>query len=57
MTIAKAKLGDKAFIRRRNTLALRRWRAKHRERFNEYQRAHQKKYRARKREAAYQKLR
>jgi hypothetical protein len=48
MTIAKAKQSDKAFCRRVNTARVARWRAKNRQRYNAYQR----KYQARKREAA-----
>ena len=54
MTIAKARLADKAFCRRRNTWALARWRGKHRQHFNQYQREDQRRYRARKREAVRQ---
>jgi hypothetical protein len=39
MTIAKAMQSDKAFCRRRNTWAMARWRTKHRDRYNAYQRA------------------
>jgi hypothetical protein len=52
--IAKAMQGDKAFCRRRNTLALARWRANHRKRYNEYMRRYMKEYLARKREVASQ---
>jgi hypothetical protein len=49
VTIAKAKQADRAFCRRRNTQALAKWRAKHRERYNAYMRDYMRKYSQRKR--------
>jgi hypothetical protein len=49
-TIAKAMRGDRAFIRKRNSWALARWRGKHRAKYNAYQAVYQRKYRTRKRE-------
>jgi hypothetical protein len=48
MTIAKAMQSDKAFCRRVKTLRAARWRAKNRQRYNQYM----ARYMARKREAA-----
>ena len=51
MTIPKAMLADKVFCRRRHTWAIVRWRSKHRDHYNAYQAAYQRRLRARKREA------
>jgi hypothetical protein len=54
MTIPKAMRADRAFIRRRNTEALRRWRIKNRDRWNAYMARYMRGYRKRKRAAASQ---